>query len=114
MAHRRAGRSQGKRFKIGAKAAHVSPRRDAAGRATRARATTYDVTRPARRGVAGVLAARSGRGADIAVCEYDVTISGPERAVEDFLDAHEIDRRLADPEASRRLPWDQVKTNLGL
>lgn len=51
---------------------------------------------------------------DVVLHEHGVTISGSIEAVEDFLDAREIDRRMADPEASRRIPWDQVKATLGL
>ncbi len=46
--------------------------------------------------------------------EDGVTITGTEHDIEDFLDSREIDRRMADPEANQRIPWDQVKANLGL
>ena len=43
-----------------------------------------------------------------------VTISGAPDAVEDYLDAQEIDRRLADPANARRLSWDEIKARRGL
>jgi len=56
----------------------------------------------------------SGIRARVDVREHGVTIIGSAKAVEDFLDGREIDRRLADPESSRCIPWAKVKANLGL
>jgi len=56
----------------------------------------------------------SGIRARVDVREQGVTIIGSAKAVEDFLDGREIDRRLADPEASRCIPWAKVKASLGL
>jgi hypothetical protein len=43
-----------------------------------------------------------------------ITITGAPSDVEDFLDAREIDRRLADPANQERIPWREVKASLGI
>jgi len=43
-----------------------------------------------------------------------VTISGSLDAVEDYLDAREIDRRLSDPANHERLTWSKLKARRGL
>ena len=51
---------------------------------------------------------------EVVVRERGVTIAGSPRAVEDYLDAQEIDRRLADPENRPRIPWAELKARRGL
>ena len=45
---------------------------------------------------------------------HRVTITGTPDAIEDYLDAREIDRRLADPENRQRIPWSELKAKRGL
>jgi hypothetical protein len=43
-----------------------------------------------------------------------VTIVGSARAIEDYLDAREIDRRMADPENRQSVSWSDLKAKRGL
>lgn len=58
-----------------------------------------------------IRASASGR---VIVKGAGVSITGTRRAVEDYLDAQEIDRRLADPTNQERVPWDEIKARRGL
>ena len=51
---------------------------------------------------------------DVVVREDGVTISGSPAAIEDYLDAREIDRRLADPSNQRRLSLAELRAKRGL
>jgi hypothetical protein len=48
------------------------------------------------------------------VRKQGVRIVGTPAAIEDFLDAREIDRRLADPANQHRIPWAELKARRGL
>ncbi len=50
----------------------------------------------------------------VVIHEHGVLISGSRQAMEDYVDGREIDRRLADPENQRRIPWAEVKARRGL
>ncbi|MGE0540426.1 MAG: hypothetical protein AB7R89_09605 [Dehalococcoidia bacterium] len=52
--------------------------------------------------------------AEVVIRDDHVTISGEQEAIEDYLDAREIDRRLADPSNHTRLSLAELRAKRGL
>jgi len=81
-----------------------TPKSKTSGRRYAKRAGGWAITRSPRTAASDRVAVRAGR----------VTVAGARDDVEDFLDAQEIDRRLADPANRDRIPWDELKARRGL